>query len=180
MKIVKNKMSWSICMFLASYFGVGCSGTYLPLPTVSNVDLHKYMGKWYEIASFPNKFQKGCTCTTAEYDLQDDYVRVTNTCRKDSVNGKTDQAVGKAWVVDGSNNAKLKVSFFWPFKGDYWIIDLAADYSYAVVGNPARTYLWILCRTPRMDDATYAGIVKRVAEKGFDPSLLRRTEQACL
>jgi apolipoprotein D and lipocalin family protein len=157
----------------------GCADTYPPLDTVTQVDLQKYMGKWYEIASFPNSFQKGCNCTTAEYELMDGYVKVVNTCRKDSVTGKADQATGKAWVVEGSNNAKLRVSFFWPFKGDYWIIDLAPDYSYVAVGNPGRKYLWILSRTPRIDGKTYAEIVARIEKKGFDISKLKRTEQNC-
>jgi apolipoprotein D and lipocalin family protein len=88
-----------------------------------------------------------------------------------------DTARGKAWVVDKSTNAKLKVSFFWPFRGDYWIIELGKDYEYAVVSSPNRKYLWILSRTPKMDEALYARIVEGLRERGFDVSLLQRTEQ---
>ncbi len=157
----------------------GCSDSYPPLATVEKVDIQKYMGKWYEISSFPNSFQKGCNCTTAEYELKDDYVIVTNTCRKDSVSGKISQATGKAWAVEGSNNSKLKVSFFWPFKGDYWIVDLAGDYTYAVVGDPKRKYLWILSRSPKMDEKTYDHILQNLTKKEFDISKLRKTEQNC-
>jgi apolipoprotein D and lipocalin family protein len=80
-------------------------------------------------------------------------------------------------VVDKSTNAKLKVSFFWPFRGDYWIIELGKDYEYAVVSSPNRKYLWILSRTPKMDEALYARIVEGLRERGFDVSLLQRTEQ---
>lgn len=151
-----------------------------PLATVPSVDLQRYMGLWYEIASFPQRFQKGCHCTTAEYSMTDKgYVRVVNTCRKDSAEGKVKAANGKAFVVEGSGNAKLKVQFFWPFRGDYWIIDLAADYSHAVVGDPSRKYLWILARTPKMDETLYREIVSRIAAKGFDVAKLVLQDQSC-
>lgn len=148
------------------------------LEAVPEVDLKKYAGKWYEIASFPQSFQKGCHCTTAEYTLSDKgYVIVENRCNRDSVNGKQSYIKGKAFVEKGSGNAKLKVQFFWPFRAKYWIIDLAADYSYAVVSHPNKKYLWILCRTPKMDDAVYQQIIGRLLEKGFDLSKLQKTVQ---
>ncbi len=148
------------------------------LQTVSYVDLKKYAGKWYEIASFPQRFQKGCNCTTAEYTLTDkDYVIVENKCNKDSINGKQTYIKGKAFVVENSGNAKLKVQFFWPFRGKYWIIDLADDYSYAVVGHPNRKYLWILSRTAKMNETTYQQIISRIKEKGFDIAKIRFTRQ---
>jgi len=153
----------------------------MPLETVPQVDLQKYMGKWYEISAFPQRFQKGCHCSVAEYEMAPEgYVRVTNSCRKDSPEGKLSVARGKAFVVKGSHNAKLRVQFFWPFRGDYWIIDLADDYSYAVVGAPDRKYLWILARTPQIDDALYREIVDRAAAKGFDVSQLVATNQSCV
>lgn len=147
------------------------------LQTVPKVDLQRYLGKWYEIASFPQRFQKGCSCTGAEYSLRKDgNIAVTNSCMKE---GHLKVRTAKAKVVDKTTNAKLSVQFFWPFQGKYWIIDLAEDYSYAVVGHPNREYLWILSRTPEMDKATYSGIVRRVAAKGFDTSLLQYTIQRC-
>jgi len=146
------------------------------LETVPNVDLNRYTGKWYEIASFPQRFQKGCHCTTAEYTLsKEDYIIVENRCNKDSINGKVSYIKGKAFVEPNSGNAKLKVQFFWPFRGKYWIIDLAEDYSYAVVGHPNRKYLWILSRTPVINETTYLEIIKRLQAKSFDISKLRRT-----
>jgi apolipoprotein D and lipocalin family protein len=148
------------------------------LQTVSNVDLNKYAGKWFEIASYPQRFQKGCHCTTAEYTLSDKgYVIVENRCNKDSVNGKQSYIKGKAFVEKNSGNAKLKVQFFWPFRGKYWIIDLADDYSYAVVSHPNRKYLWILSRTPNMSDATYNKILLNLKEKHFDLTKLQLTPQ---
>lgn len=175
-------MKIETCILLLLLFGMTslAAKDLPPLQTVPKVDLMKYMGTWYEISSFPQRFQKGCRCTTAAYSMTDKgSVLVLNRCRKDSASGKLSQARGKAFVVEGSGNAKLKVQFFWPFRGDYWIIDLAEDYSYAVVGAPDRDYLWILARTPRMDEALYERLVTRCADKGFDTSRLRRTDQAC-
>ena len=149
-----------------------------PLKTVPNVDLNKYAGKWFEIASFPQRFQKRCHCTTAQYTLTDKgYLIVENRCNKDSVNGKLSYIKGKAFVVKNTGNAKLKVQFFWPFKGDYWIIDLADDYSYAVVSNPNKKSLWVLSRASKIDAAVYQQIIMRLKEKGFDLTKLTMTQQ---
>ena len=148
------------------------------LQTVSAVDLQKYSGKWFEIASFPQQFQKGCHCTTAEYTISEKgYVIVENRCNRDSINGKQSYIKGKAFADKNTGNAKLKVQFFWPFRGKYWIIDLANDYSYAVVSNPNKKYLWILSRTPKMDIEIYQQIIKRLMEKGFDLTKLQNTVQ---
>ncbi|WP_211318370.1 lipocalin family protein [Algoriphagus chordae] len=147
------------------------------LETVPQVDLEQYAGEWYEIASFPQSFQKGCTCTKATYTPNEDgTIKVENTCNLPE-KGKTKTSTATAFVEEGSGNAKLKVQFFWPFKGKYWIIDLANDYSYAVVGHPNRKYLWILSRTSKMDDALYDKILTGITEKGFDISKLEKTIQ---
>ena len=160
----------------------GCAGTAVsesPLTVVDTVDVNRYLGKWYEIASYPAWFQKGCTGTTAEYSLlPDGKIQVINRCHKDSLEGPLKESKGKAEVVDTATNAKLKVWFFWPFKGNYWIIDLNPDYQWAVVGEPSRKYLWILSRTRTMDEAVYQGILKQLSQKGYDPDKLRRTDQA--
>ena len=148
------------------------------LETVPYVDLDKYAGKWYEIASYPQRFQKGCHCTTAEYTLSEKgYVIVENRCNKDSITGKQSYIKGKAFVEENSGNSKLKVQFFWPFRGKYWIIDLAEDYSYAVVSHPNRKYLWILSRTSKMNDAIYQDILSRLKKNGFDLTKLKITKQ---
>ena len=149
-----------------------------PLETVDSVDLERYLGKWYEIASYPMRFQKGCTATTATYSLRDDgLIKVVNRCRKDSLDGKAKEAVGRARVVDRETNAKLEVSFFGPFWGDYWIIDLDPDYQWAVVGGAKRKYLWILSRTPQMDGELYQEILSRLPGKAYDPAKLNLTLQ---
>lgn len=149
------------------------------LEVVDSVDLQRYLGKWYEIASYPAWFQKGCTGSTAEYSLlSDGKIQVVNRCRKKSLQGPLKESKGKAEVVDTATNAKLKVWFLWPFKGDYWIIELGDDYQYAVVGEPKRKYLWILSRTPTMDETVYEGILSRLPQKGYDPAKLQRTAQS--
>jgi len=135
-----------------------------PLQTVQQVDLKRYLGQWYEIARYPNRFQKGCRESSATYTLRDDGdIEVLNRC-KDSGDGKQRQSKGHAWVVDSASNAKLKVSFFWPFRGDYWIIELGREYEYAVIGTPNRKYFWILSRTRSMDDTLYAAILQRAKQ----------------
>jgi apolipoprotein D and lipocalin family protein len=151
-------------------------GPSLPPPdVVPSVDLARYAGTWYEIASYPSRFQKGCSGTSATYTLMPGgWIEVLNRCTRA---GKTDSVKGKAKVADPSTNAKLKVTFFWPFSGAYWIIELGAEYEYAVVSNPDRSYLWVLSRTPRMDEGVYAGIVERLRSSGFDIGKLARTVQ---
>lgn len=155
-----------------------CSTTNAPLETVPNVDLERYMGKWYEIASIPQRFTKGCRCTTAEYkfNAEKGYVEVYNSCLK---KGKVSDAAAKGFPVEGSNNSKLKVQFLWPFKGDYWILELDPDYRYVMVGAPDRESLWFLSRTPTMDEATYARLEQLANAKGFPVEQLQKTDQQC-
>ncbi|KJR98925.1 MAG: membrane protein [Desulfobulbaceae bacterium BRH_c16a] len=139
-----------------------------PLITVAHVDLDRYLGLWYEIGRYPNTFQKGCLDSTAMYTARPDgEIDVLNSCR-DEQDGSLREARGRAWVVDNDpSNARLKVSFFWPFRGDYWIIDLGQEYEYAVVGTPDRKYLWILSRTPAMNPEVLEKILQNVEKQGF-------------
>ncbi len=158
-----------------------CSRSYAPLATVPEVDLNRYMGKWYEIASIPQRFSKGCHCTTAEYKLNaaDGYVEVYNSCNKNSPTGKLSDVKGKAYPVEGSNNSKLKVQFFWPFTGDYWILELDNDYQHVVVGSPDRETLWILSRKPTLDKEIYNSLVQSAKAKGFPVKRLQLMDQSC-
>ena len=164
-------------LMLALAVILGSCASYPPLEVVEHVDLNRYLGKWYEIASLPVSQQEGCSCTTAEYSLlEEGVIRVVNTCTKD---GEIDRAEGKAFIVPNSGNAKLKVQFFWPFRGDYWIIELDPEYQYAVVGVPSRKYFWILSRTPEMSEQTIDMLMDRVNAKGFDTSNSQRTVHDC-
>jgi len=152
--------------------------------TVSSVNLERYVGKWYEVSRFPNKFQTKCIGdVTAEYQKSDDgRIDVINRCRK--ANQTFEQATGIARIVDTASSAKLKVRFapawlswlpmVW---GDYWIIGLAPDYSYAVVGDPGREYLWILSRTPNLPEESFQLALRQAAEQGFDVKKLVKTKQ---
>ncbi|HWU99332.1 MAG TPA: lipocalin family protein [Oxalicibacterium sp.] len=151
---------------------------------VAKVDLDRYVGGWYEIARFPNRFQDQCSGNvTAEYSKRTDgEIEVVNRCKKSD--GTLEEAIGRGRIVDAITNARLKVRFAPDWLGwipfvwaDYWIIDLADDYTYAAVGESSREYLWILSRTPTMSDATYAAIVNRLTEQGFDTAKLVKTRQ---
>ncbi len=168
--------SYSILRYSIIFFMFFSCKNYSDLSTVNSVDLKKYSGLWYEIASFPQRFQKGCTCTTAEYIPTDEnYLIVINRCKKDSINGPEVSIKGRAFVEENSGNSKLKVQFFWPFKGKYWIIELADDYSCAMVGHPNREYLWILARKPQLESSLYDSLLIKANSKGFDTSKLVKT-----
>jgi len=147
------------------------------------VSLSKYFGKWYEYGRYEAPFQEGCEAVTAEYSLRDDEkIKVVNSCRKGALDGEFDQSTGKAKVVEGSDGAKLKVSFFGPFYGDYWVLDRGepgADglYDWSIVGEPSGRYLWMLTREPQPDAELRALLEARVKELGYDWSLVRLTQQ---
>lgn len=152
-----------------------------PVRTVTNVDLERYLGVWHEVARLPNRFEDHCVSdVTATYKRRPDgRLDVTNRCR--TKDGGPDEANGVARVVDTSTNAKLKVRFApaWlgvlPFVwGDYWIIGLADDYSYAIVGSPDRKYLWFLSRSPELDRASWDAALAIARDNGFDLSRLIR------
>jgi apolipoprotein D and lipocalin family protein len=150
---------------------------------VKEVDLNRYMGKWYEIALIPVWFQKDCDSgSTAEYSLTEGgEINVVNRCC--TREGTLQEAKGRAWIVDKSCPAKLKVGFFsvlgfFPFKGDYWIIDLDPDYRYVVIGHPTRTLGWILSRTPALSQETLQGIAMRLTQNGYNFSDFKMTRQS--
>jgi apolipoprotein D and lipocalin family protein len=153
-----------------------------PVRTVPSVDLERYTGDWFEIARFPNRFQRQCASDVrASYSLREDgRIDVINRCR--TAEGEVSEARGVARVEDRRTSAKLKVRFapsvlsFLPFVwGDYWIIGLADDYSWAVVGSPDRAYLWILARTPVLEASSYGAALDAAQTNGFDVARLVRT-----
>jgi apolipoprotein D and lipocalin family protein len=158
---------------------VGCQSANAPLHVVDEVDFERYAGLWYEIASIPQYFQRGCVATTARYTRLDEHrIRVENECRDGSFDGDIRRAEGVAWVADPNGaEAMLKVQFFWPFRGDYWIIELDPEYRYAVIGHPSRDYLWILARTPTLDAAVQAALLARIEAQGYDLTRLKPTPQ---
>jgi apolipoprotein D and lipocalin family protein len=147
------------------------------LPTVQSVDLSRYYGTWYEIARLPNRFQAMCVSDAqAVYRPDGEDVSVVNQCR--TADGTIKRAEGIARPVAGSRGAKLRVSFFRPFYGDYWILELDPDYRWVLVGEPGRRVAWILARQPALDDATLARLLERAAALGFDRDAFVRTRHA--
>ena len=155
-----------------------------PLVTIASLDVPRYMGTWYEIAKYPNYFQKKCVANTrANYQLQaSGTVQVTNQCRTSS--GEIDEAVGEARQIGPATSPKLQVRFapawlsFVPFVwGDYWVIDLDDGYQLAAVSEPKRDFLWILSRSPQVSATAYDALVVRLQNMGFDPNRLARTTQ---
>lgn len=152
---------------------------------VPSVDLERYAGRWYEIARLPNKFQKKCACcVTATYSLRDDgRLTVVNECQK--ADGQPNSVTGEARLADKDGpTSKLEVrfapgflSFLGMVWGDYWVLELDPEYSYALVGDPKREYLWVLAREPELPDETYDGLLETARSMGFDVSQVQKTSQ---
>jgi apolipoprotein D and lipocalin family protein len=149
----------------------------VPQPA-KHVDLNRYLGLWYEIGRYENHFETDCEGVTAEYRKRDDgLIDIINASRKGSLSGPVKTAHGKARVLRGSDNAKLKVSFFGPFYvGDYWVLDHADDYAWSIVGEPSGRYLWLLSRTAHPDELTRNTLEMRTRELGYDWSMVRMTQ----
>ena len=147
---------------------------------VSTVDLKRYAGTWFEIARLPNSFERKLKCITATYTLRDDgKITVLNKGHYIAEPSKVNSATGVAWLPDKNIPAKLKVQFFWPFSGNYWIIDLDKDYKYVLIGDPSFKYLWILAREKKLDESTYQMLLKKAVENGFDIKPLIKVDQNC-
>ncbi len=160
-----------IVMLLLSGLPLSAGGE---VTVVDTVDLERYVGRWFEIARYPNRFQKKCTASEARYEFREDGdIKVTNICYDNEGRIKSD-VEGKAWVADpGESTAKLKVRFFWPFSAPYWIIDLdREEYQWAVVGHPEQKYLWILAREQTLAEEVLQGILDRLPQQGYDPDKL--------
>jgi apolipoprotein D and lipocalin family protein len=154
-----------------------CNEKYAPMETVKQVELDRYLGKWYQVAFIPNSFQSMCIADTqAEYQLDDKDVRVINRCR--TKDGGIEQANGIAKLVENSNNTKLRVSFFRPFYGNYWVLDLDPNYQWVLVGEPSRKYGWILSRTPQLDSAIQHSILDKAETLGYQRSQFQVSAQS--
>ena len=171
-------MKTRIVLALLAALGLACAQRGTPPRTVASVDLDRYLGTWYEIASFPSWFQRDCVATQATYSRRDDgQLGVANACREKTLDGPWKRIEGVAWPVAPGDFTKLKVQFFWPLRGDYWVLALDPEYRWALVGHPNRNYLWVLSRTRALDDAVYDGILKRASAAGYEVARLRKTPQ---
>ncbi|MBV7258039.1 lipocalin family protein [Erythrobacter crassostreae] len=184
---------FAAALFACTSIGLAaCVGTPGPVGNLAvpepakPVLLPAYLGTWYEYGRYEAPFQKGCEGVTAEYSLRetsgDSKIRVVNSCYKDGLDGEFDQSTGKAKIVEGTGGAKLKVSFFGPFYGDYWVLDRGepdedGQYPWSIVGEPSGRYLWMLTREPRPSAERRAALEARVRELGYDWELVRLTQQ---
>ncbi len=154
------------------------AGTPVDPDQTVQLDLSRYLGTWYEIARFPNFFEKGCVGVTATYTkAEGGEVAVLNRCLQDKLDGEVKRANGKAWVPDAKQPGKLKVQFFWPFSGDYWVLEVGPEYEYAVIGSAKKSTCWIMSRTPAMDPVLYGEIVTRLKARGYDVTKLEKVLQ---
>lgn len=146
--------------------------------TVKELDLNRYLGTWYEIARFPHSFEKGLVGVTANYSLRTDgKIRVINKGYENSLNGKLSVAEGKAKIPDKADPGKLKVSFFWIFYADYYVLELDAEYKYVMIGSSSPKYFWILSRTPQMDESTYNMLLDKARTRGYNLDKLEKVQQ---
>lgn len=184
---LKQKMFIAGMTVLALKFAIGVKADdkKITLQPVPSIDLNRYVGKWYEIAHLPSKFDESCeaNAATTYYLREDGKLGILNECRKNNGDLKVVKGTARTAEKNGPNS-KLEVRFaptifsFLPFyKGDYWIIELDPEYQYAVVGEPKREYLWILSRSPKMDDGTYQQLLQKVAAHGYDTSKIVRVKQ---
>lgn len=157
-----------------------CKSEHKELPTVKELDLSRYSGTWYEIARLPNSFEKGLECVTATYTiLPNGKVEVLNKGCTNADTSKMKIIKGVAWVPDNNHPGQLKVRFFWPFIGKYWVISLDKNYNYALIGDPSRKYLWILSKSSTLNNSTYTTLLNIAKEHGFDVGNLMMVKQSC-
>jgi lipocalin len=167
--------------------GTACTSTnnqetMIDKTVVKELDLQKYLGTWYELARYNHRFERGLTGVTANYSIREDgKIKVLNSGYKNSLEGKFKQATGKAFIPDPDTEpAKLKVSFFWNFYGDYYVLDLEENYQWAIIGSSSDNYLWILSRTPDMEPDLYRELLEKIKLRGYDISQLIKVEQKSL
>ena len=153
---------------LLSFLGLSCSTSQIAMQPQESFDIKRYMGKWYEIARLPNTFEEGLEENTAFYDLREDgKVTVINQGRVVADKSRYKEVKGRAWVPDQNEPSKLKVSFFWPFAGDYWVLSVDKDYTIALVGDPSRKYLWILAREKAPDPKVVSELKAYASSLGY-------------
>ncbi len=147
--------------------------------TINELDLDRYLGTWYEIARYDHSFERDVVGVTANYSYREDgKIKVVNAGYKNSLDGKYNEAVGKAKQPNPEGDpGKLKVSFFWIFYADYYILELDKNYQWALIGSSSDKYLWILSRTPQLEQETLEHIVSKAEEHGYDTSKLIWVEQ---
>ncbi|OQA99980.1 MAG: Outer membrane lipoprotein Blc precursor [Bacteroidetes bacterium ADurb.Bin217] len=159
---------------------ISCKGqnSMIDKSVVKTVDIEKYVGTWYEIARYDHKFERGLVGVTATYTLNTDgTIQVVNKGYKDSLTGKESIAIGKAKIPNSEIPAKLKVSFFWIFYADYYILELDNNYEWAIIGSKSDDYLWILHRKPQIESELHQKLISLIKARGYDTSKLITVQQ---
>lgn len=172
----KNIIFLSVLLLLTG----SCKGqnTMIDKTVVNELDIDRYLGKWYEIARYDHKFERGLTGVTASYSYREDgKIKVLNSGFKETLSGERSEAIGKAKIPNINIPSKLKVSFFWFFYGDYYVMELDRNYQWAVIGSSSDKYLWILSRTPQMEDSIYNELLNKITNRGYDITTLIKVEQ---
>lgn len=175
---MRNILTLAAVLVLSACAGGPSGNDDVPEPA-KPVDLTQYQGLWYEYARYENRFEADCEAVTAEYrPLSDDKIAVKNTCRQGGVDGPVKVSEGKATPAGDPSSAKLKVSFFGPaLMTNYWVLDRADDYSWAIVGEGSGRFLWILTREPHPSEALRSQLIARARSLGYDTDMLRYTQQ---
>ena len=180
-KTILVMREFRLLLILSFLFSLSCSKTnsqMIDKTTVKELDLNRYLGTWYEIARFPHSFEKNLVGVTATYSLREDgKIKVLNQGYKNTLDGELSVAEGKAKIPIKLEPAKLKVSFFWIFYADYFVLELDKNYQFAMVGSSSDKYFWILCRTPQMDSATYEMLLEKARKRGYNMDKLYKVPQ---
>lgn len=172
------KKTYIIITFLVLIFSCNSQNSMIDKTVVKELDIDKYLGTWYEIARFDHRFERGLVGVTANYSMRDDgKIKVINSGFKNTLNGEKSEAIGKAKIPNPKEPSKLKVSFFWFFYGDYFVLELDKNYQWALIGSSSDKYLWILSRTSQIDNKLYAELLKKLEKRGYDINQLIKVDQ---
>ena len=167
-------------LFAIVFVFISCKGqnAMIDKTVVKELDIEKYLGTWYELARYDHKFERGLVGVTANYSMRDDgKIKVLNSGYKESLDGEKSEAIGKAKIPDSNIPSKLKVSFFWIFYGDYFVLELDKNYQWAIIGSSSDKYLWILSRTPQMDENLYSKLLDNLTNRGYNVDKLIKVQQ---
>lgn len=182
--VMGDKIRISFVAIILVIIGIACNGfnsqkSMIDKTVVKELDLERYLGTWYEIARYNHRFERGLVGVTANYSMREDgKIKVVNSGYKDSLSGEYSEATGKAKIPDPIKEpAKLKVSFFWIFYGDYYVLELEENYQWAIIGSRSDNYLWILSRSPQMDKDVYQECLDKLTKRGYDVTKLIEVEQ---
>ena len=175
----KIKLHFLILLFAVVLNSCKTTETMIDKTVVKELDINRYLGTWYEIARFDHSFERGLEGVTATYSLREDgKIKVVNSGYKGSLKGEYSEAIGKAKIPNPQTDpAKLKVSFFWIFYGDYFVLELDPDYQWALIGSNSDKYLWILSRTPKMEATIYTEILNDLETRRYPISKLIEVKQ---